>query len=70
MVVRPLLRVLRQPARTVDGVTVELLPAAERELAGDVLYKRQLSTTTREMIWAGLPRGARRRRAGAHKPAA
>lgn len=34
MVVRPLLRVLRHPAPTVDGVTVELLPAADRDLAG------------------------------------
>jgi CelD/BcsL family acetyltransferase involved in cellulose biosynthesis len=28
-------------------------------LAGDVLYKRQLSTTTRELIWGALPHGPR-----------
>jgi len=28
-------------------------------LAGDVLYKRQLSTTTRELIWGELPHGLR-----------
>jgi CelD/BcsL family acetyltransferase involved in cellulose biosynthesis len=28
-------------------------------LAGDVLYKRQLSTTTRELVWADLPHGPR-----------
>jgi CelD/BcsL family acetyltransferase involved in cellulose biosynthesis len=28
-------------------------------LSGDVFYKRQLSTGTREMVWARLPRGVR-----------
>jgi CelD/BcsL family acetyltransferase involved in cellulose biosynthesis len=48
----------------VTGVTV-MQAALERGLdeydwlAGDVLYKRQLSTTTRELVWARLPHGAR-----------